>query len=192
MQMGARWNRSTSHGLELLVSQIHAAWAGQGQDKGIASILSLDMSGAFNHVVLQRLVHILKSKGLPESLVGWISSFMQQRTATLWFENQESQKFNIEAGIPQGSPLSPILFLFYNSGLVEACNSLYYCAFGLGFVDDVNILAYGKSTQETTQTLQKLHEKCQNWATKHGATFAPEKYSLMHFSHCTRRFDMHN
>jgi hypothetical protein len=48
--------------------------------------------------------------------------------------------------VPQGSPLSPILFLFYNANLVEICNPPTLPASGTGFVDDVNTLAFGKST----------------------------------------------
>jgi hypothetical protein len=32
-----------------------------------------------------------------------------------------AERFPTLTGIPQGSPLSPILYLFYNAGLIEAC-----------------------------------------------------------------------
>ncbi|MGH7238586.1 MAG: hypothetical protein ACREHG_00820 [Candidatus Saccharimonadales bacterium] len=66
--------------------------------------------------------------------------------ATLWFENKKSKVYTIQAGIPQGSPILPILFLFYNLELIEACNPQYGRVSGLGFVDDVNVLAWGQST----------------------------------------------
>jgi hypothetical protein len=52
----------------------------------------------------------------------------------------------------------------------------------MGFVDDVNTLAIGKSTKENCRILQAVHERCLDWARKHGASFAPDKYILVHFT----------
>jgi hypothetical protein len=41
----------------------------------------------------------------------------------------------------QGSPLLPILFLFYHANLIDACNSLTLPVYETGFVDTVNALA---------------------------------------------------
>ena len=86
----------------------------------------------------------------------------------------------IPAGIPQGSPISPILFLFYNSEMVDICNPRDIRVHGLGFVDDVNPLAWGPTTQSNCAALERLHERCLDWARRHGAKFSPEKYELMH------------
>jgi hypothetical protein len=84
-------------------------------------------------------------------------------------------------GISQGSTLSPILFLFYNANLVETSNPPTLPASGTGFADDMNALAFGKSTEENCRTLQTVHERCLEWARRHGASYAPEKYILVHF-----------
>jgi hypothetical protein len=41
---------------------------------------------------------------------------------------------------------------------------------------------FGKSTEENRRTLQTIHERWLEWAKKHRASFAPEKYILVHFS----------
>jgi hypothetical protein len=46
--MGAHPGRSTDTALDMLVKQIQAAWQA---DDGVASLLSLDMTGAFDRVV---------------------------------------------------------------------------------------------------------------------------------------------
>ena len=62
-QMGARRNRSAASALELLTEQIHTVWA---QDKNlVASILSLDITGAYDHVSHHRLLHNLRAARLP-------------------------------------------------------------------------------------------------------------------------------
>ena len=60
-QMGNRPGRSVDTALELLLEQIHTTWhAG-----GVATVLSLDISGAFDTVNHLRLLNELRTKGLP-------------------------------------------------------------------------------------------------------------------------------
>jgi Reverse transcriptase (RNA-dependent DNA polymerase) len=178
MQMGARRNRLTQTALDLLVSQIHTIW----EAGGVASLLSIDMSGAFDHVVKRKLISILRRKGIPRPLIGWIDSFMTDRTTTLSFDDKTSQPLEVPAGIPQGFPISPILFLFYNADLIDKCNEGHTRAQAIGFVDDVNILASSHSTKENCRILKEMHEKCIGWARGHGARFVPDKYKLLHLS----------
>jgi hypothetical protein len=93
-----------------------------------------------------------------------------------------SDAFPTHAGISQGSPLSPILFFSYITNLVEICNPVAPPAFGTGFVNNVNILAFNKSTEENCNILQGVHERYTEWVGKHGALVVPEKYILVHFT----------
>ncbi|KAI1007665.1 hypothetical protein K3495_g568 [Podosphaera aphanis] len=62
-QMGARPKRYTISAVELLTEQIHTIW---GKDKKkVASLLSLDISGAFDNVSHKRLIRNLREKGIP-------------------------------------------------------------------------------------------------------------------------------
>jgi hypothetical protein len=76
----------------------------------------------------------------------------------------------------------PILFLLYNANPVEICDFPTLPASGTDLVNDVNALAFGKLTEENCRTLQTVHEQCLEWARRHGASFAPEKYILVHFT----------
>jgi hypothetical protein len=71
--MGARPGRSTDTALDKLVKQIHAAWQA---DDGVTSLLSLDMTGAFDRVIPIRLLHNFRKRCIPQGLVKFISSFL--------------------------------------------------------------------------------------------------------------------
>jgi Reverse transcriptase (RNA-dependent DNA polymerase) len=96
----------------------------------------------------------------------------------------------VSVGIPQGSPISPILYLFYNADLLESCKSLRLCISTTGFMDNVNILTYSESTEQNCKKLAKIHVECQKWARKHGSQFCPDKYELIHFSRIKKKFNI--
>lgn len=120
----------------------------------------MDISGTYDNVTADRLSRDLKRKGVPRSLVGWTRSFVTDREASLLFDGRESSPISVDVGIPQGSPVSPILFLFYNAELLEIGNA-HAKVTALGFVDDVNLVAVGKSTEANCRALRAVHDECE-------------------------------
>ena len=118
------------------------------------------MAGAFDHVSHERLTHNLRMRKIPIRLVNWVNSFLKDKQSTLSFDGKTSALRPVSAGISQGSPVSPILFLFFNAELVEGCEKLGVKASPVKFVDDVNILAYEKLTANIYETLSRVHEVC--------------------------------
>lgn len=101
----------------------------------------MDIAGAFDHVNHERLLHDLRIRRIPEFIVHWIASFLSDRVATVKLGNYISEKLDVQAGIPQGSVLSSILFLFFGAELLEICQQSKVTVSGLGFVDDTSVLA---------------------------------------------------
>lgn len=154
-QMGARRGK---YALEILTEQVHSVW-GQGRDK-VAILLSMDVPGAFDSVSHQRLIHDLRKRKIPEWIPKWVESLLLDRKTTLAIHRQVTNMSEVRTGIPQGS-ISPILYLFYDADSLDICERPGMRTSGLGFVDDVNILAYGTSTEENCKTLEKVHKKCE-------------------------------
>ncbi|EED15318.1 hypothetical protein TSTA_047640 [Talaromyces stipitatus ATCC 10500] len=57
----------------------------------------------------------------PMALLNTLASFLTERQTTIKLREATSGILNVETGIPQGSPLSPILYLFFNADLIEKC-----------------------------------------------------------------------
>jgi hypothetical protein len=72
-------------------------------------------------------------------------------------DNEETALQQLNAGVLQGSLLSPILFLFYNALLLEAVNQPDLPIALLGFVDDINLLTYSKTIAVNCTNLKTAH-----------------------------------
>ena len=188
-QMGARKGRSTETALQLLTEQVHEIWNLPGA-KRVATMLSMDISGAFPNVSHHRLLHNLRKRKIPLAYTSWVDSFLKNRKTTIKLFEGESQEFTAEIGIPQGSPISPILFLFFIADLLDITNNPALRLSATGFVDDVNVLTYSESTEKNCKTLERIHEDCIKWADTHGVRFAPDKYELLHFTRSPKHFNL--
>jgi hypothetical protein len=95
--VGGRRGRSAEHALHILVEQAHAAWRAGHR---VASLLSLDISGAFDNVAFQRLIHNLHKRRVPEVLIQWIISFLTNHRTTLLLQEGLLEVFKLLTGIP--------------------------------------------------------------------------------------------
>jgi hypothetical protein len=179
-QMGARKERSTLSAIGLLTACVETAW--QARPGCVVSMLSLDLAGAFDNVPHQTLMDTLRQKQLPPRVLAGVECFLHARRTRIAFAGYQSGWIYTGKGIPQGSPLSPILFLFYISGLLERFDRPQDNVLGFGFVDDTNLIAWGDSAADNSRRLTAAHAQCKQWADNSGATFAPEKYQLIHFT----------
>ena len=186
MHIGGRKRRSTEHALHTVVEKIYKAWnTGQGQ---VLSLLLLDVSGAFDNVSHKRLLHNLRKRRVDERIVRWIASFLSDRRTRIVIDGYESEEYSIETGVPQGSNLSPILYILYNADLIECCNSEDTEA--TGYIDDGAVFACGNTTGDTCSKLERALEKADWWAKTHASKFAPEKFQLVHFTRARTRIDV--
>ena len=183
-QMGNRAHRSTELAVRLVVAQVQEAW----RQKGAASLLQLDISGAFDTVNHTRLLATLREMGYPRWLVLWTRDWLTGREATLLFDGKTAAPTAIRAGVPQGSPLSPVLFILYISSLYKQLKDEHPHLAITGFADDTNLLVFGRNPEANVRQLEAAWETCMRWADSRGMKFAPEKSELIHFNKGRRQW----
>ena len=111
-------------------------------------IISIDFDGAFDRVSRSVLIKKLCRFGAGAVFVSCIAS-MYMKTDNIIFHDGDHIMYTLLAGIKQGLPLSPLLFLFYVNDLfsffdnVYGNNSriIYEIVHVLMHADDANILA---------------------------------------------------
>jgi hypothetical protein len=155
-QMGNRTSRSTELAVRLVVAQVQEAWR-QG---ATASLLQLDISGAFDTVNHTRLLDTLRTYGYPGWLVRWVKDWLTGRETTLWFDGQATEPIPVRAGVPQGSPLSPILFILYIASLYKILKDKHPEVSIVGFADNTNLLAFGYRPWINCHQLEEAWKTC--------------------------------
>lgn len=175
---GARPGRSGDQALLLLLDKIHQAW----QDNKVLSLVNFDVKGAYNGVPANILCQRLEERRIPMIVVRWVRAFCSSRHATIIVDNMESSRFSLpQLGLPQGSPLSPILYLFFNANLVTC--PITDAKGAMGFVDDYTRWVVGQSAEENHARLQeKIIPRTLQWATNSGVRFETDKTSFIHFT----------
>lgn len=181
---GARKQRSAEQALLLLQEQIYAAWRG----RRVLSLISFDVKGAYNGVCKERLLQRMRARGIPEVLLRWVEAFCSERTATIQINGQASEAQSLpQAGLPQGSPLSPILFLFFNADLVQ--RQIDGQGGAIAFVDDFTAWVTGPTAQSNRQGIETIINEALDWERRSGATFVAEKTAIIHFAPKTHKSD---
>ncbi|KAE8244624.1 hypothetical protein A4X13_0g6427, partial [Tilletia indica] len=116
-QFGSMPGRGTDDAALTLIHDIEAGWA-QPQQR-TTSALAFDVKGAYDATHCWRLVHLLYQLGCPLQLVRWVLSFLSNRRAEVRLDDETSNMTPLDTGIPQGSPVSPILFIIFVAALLR-------------------------------------------------------------------------
>ena len=85
------------------------------------------------------------------------------RRVQLVIDGHDNRECDIETGIPQGSPVSPILFLIYISGVFDKVAESNPEVTSLSFVDDLGFIASGYSVKGLAKALEGVAKVVLEW-----------------------------
>jgi hypothetical protein len=189
-QFGGRSHSSTSDALLSFVNDVHAAW----NHSQVTSALTFDIKGYFDFVNHKRLLTVLRKKGIPLPIVTWVASFLDDRQAAVCLDGIRGNMAEVENGIPQGSPVSPILAAFYTSDIFNlflpnpiqstpvpdkpTAVTLFM------YVDDGKLTVSSRSLETNVIYLKSACNKVDEWL--HQAGLSPD-YAKRELMHYTRR-----
>ena len=176
-QSGFRSHRSTEDQLFRLAETV-----GRGLARRQVTVAAfLDFKGAFNSVWHDGLRFKLAKSPLATGLVRWLSSFLGDRQFCVRVGQAISDTRLVLAGVPQGSCLSPILFIFYTADMLRARGDGERPAVG-SYADDVMIMASDKDPDSAARLVQLALRQAEWWSSAWKLPLQPAKCVVVVFS----------
>ena len=174
-QAGFRSKKSTMYNIVRLESYAHSQ---KKQSKHVAAIF-FDIKAAFDAVWHDGLIFKCNELRLPQYLTKYLVSFLDKRTAAIELDNTLSRLFNLNSGTPQGSPISPLLYILYTADSMNGIPS--NTEHGL-FADDTALWTASHVIRSLNSKLQKAINEFQKWCQSWHLKLQPAKTELIHFS----------
>ena len=146
----------------------------------VCGMLLFDISGFFDNINHQHLVAIFKAMGFPLQLVSWLKSFLTDRHVSLRFNDYNSDPYDLLVGMPQGSPISPVLSTIFTTPILYLATRWINTSLSM-YVDDGNLFACGTDFSQVVTHLRKAYRVCWDWLHKAGLNIEPDKTEVIFF-----------
>jgi len=139
------------------------------------------------------LLSELCCKHIPLAYVKWVASFLAIHKAAICIDGKCGAMEHMVNGIPQGSPISPILTAFYTANLLEQFQPKQA---GQGepnpdkttdvhlliYVDDGKLYMSSKSLETNVTHLKEAYNEAKKWLKAAGLSPDYAKRELMHYT----------
>ena len=164
-QSGFRPGDSTIYQLIDITSNIYKTFEKHDETRA----LFLDISKAFDKVWHEGLLFKLKCNGISGNLFNLLENYLTNRYQRVVLNGISSDWKILEAGVPQGSVLGPLLFLIYINDLTDNISSEMRL-----FADDSSLFTRVEGVNHTQEKLVKDLETVSTWAYQWKMLFNPD------------------
>ena len=182
IQAGFRKKRSTAEHLFRLAQQTSNGF----KQRKCTLALFLDVRAAFDSVWKAGLKYKINKIGLSKQMRNLLFSFLDERTLKVYVNGSWSEVVNLEAGTPQGSCLSPILYIIYVNDVTDTLDLSKLSA--SQFADDIGLWCTHSDLKTAKLTMQSAIERIESWCQKWYMSMHPAKSKLLLLSKCFRHW----
>ena len=160
-QAGFRKLRCTEDQVLRLTQSISDGFQRRPSQRTVMALL--DFSRAYDTVWREELLKDLATAGVPTRFVLWLRGFLRNRQACVRVDGVQGRYRSFRQGVPQGSVLSPLLFLFYINSLRAVipdgvCLSLY--------ADDVVVWAQDRVKERAAASVEEAVRAVATWSAR--------------------------
>lgn len=137
-------------------------------------VLLIDLSKAFDSINHGQLLQELQHIGCTQQSIQWFSSFFSGRQQRVKAGESTAGWHSVNKGVPQGSPLSPLLFNIMVRDLPVCCNADTF-----QFADDLSNSAADVCLDSLTVKLQDIYNNVKAFCDKRNLSINLEKTQLI-------------
>jgi ribonuclease HI len=143
------------------------------------SLATHDIKGAFNNTDPKVIIEIMQKRRMPSYLIRWTEAFLRNRLISFSFDGKMEEAKEFKSGIPQGSPVSPVLFLIVMSAIMDQSKNKDF-ENTIGYMDDINDSTAHRKIEIAAEQLEKMFQIKEQSARDLGLSFDPKKSKIMH------------
>lgn len=145
-----------------------------------AAMLMLDVAKAFDRVWHKGLITKLHKYNFPSYLILIINSYLIGRSFRIKLNKTYSEYEIIEAGVPQGSILGPILYIIYTADFpINDTNTNELIAL---YADDTAVITKSIRHKKAIENLQLKINEIEKWCAQWKIKLHPDKSNLIIFN----------
>ena len=149
----------------------------------VTLLVLLDLSAAFDTVDHGVLLNRLNTGfGVRGSALQWFTSYLLNRSQHASFDQNLSEKFNLQCGVPHGSCLGPLPFTIYASKLFEIIKN--YLPQSHAYADDTQLyLSFNAdsacSQNDAVEAMEQCIRAIRSWMIKNKLRLNDNKTEVM-------------
>ena len=170
---GARPGRSTTVNVEAVTHHLAQAM----QQSKCGALAAYDLEDAYNRVDIGLLTKKLTDLGISDKLTRWTVALIGKRKCQLRYGSWKSDLYTVSSGLPQGSPLSAVLFNVYTQDLIRKLQQTGTTTYS--FVDDIIVEAIADSVEQVTAKQQQASAELGQWVQDNRQSIQSDKSQWM-------------
>lgn len=175
VQTGFRKGKSTIDQIIRLQDTINK----YNHNRGYTVAVFIDFKSAYDMLWRHGLLTKISKMGITGNVYTYIQNFLTNRTMQVRVGNKFSDTHTLENGTPQGSVISPILFLLMINDLPDNIKQTDKTL----FADDSCLFKSGKNLDSILRKMQDSLNKLTDWCDKNGFKISMEKTVAVLFTH---------
>ena len=187
------------HSTTTAMLSMQDAWIEAAEHGLHAGVVMIDMSAAFDVVDIPILLKKCEILNFNPETLKWLESYLTQRQQKVYIGGHFSSTISLEAGVPQGSILGPLLNTIYTldfpevvhqedcphkhqENLVKFCTMCTECGGLCCYADDSTYILSAKSTEELSTQLEMKFKVMSNYLAENRLCINSDKTHLLSMS----------
>jgi hypothetical protein len=148
-------------------------------NRGFTVAAFLDFEKAYDMLWRPGLLTKVKRLGIHGNMFSFIENFISERTFQVKVGAELSEAKILENGTPQGSIISPILFLIMINDMAEICPEVEHSL----FADDSAVYKSGRNLSVLINDIQRALDLLTDWCDDWGLQISLKKSTIVIFTH---------